>query len=165
MSNKIITKIKTELTQKKTIRLEWKRTTFANMATEKNTYFYMFERFGRIIYIGMTAVTSEQSVQDEINSKISDKLNGNKHGIIVWLGYKTININIKAPVLRLNDNIVREVENLLIYTVKPCENIQCKDNYNGRDLRIINKGCPLLPDEIDSTKLKTKENNLKNLRR
>ncbi|MBQ3831987.1 MAG: hypothetical protein II815_02325 [Bacteroidales bacterium] len=154
-----------KIAQKKTIKLEWKKTTFANMRTEDNTNFYMFERFGRIIYIGMTAVTSEQSVQDEINSKIADKLNGNKQGITVWLGYKKTNTNIKNPVLRLNDNIVREVENLLIYKVSPCENIQCKDNYNGRDLRIINTGCPLLPDEIDSTKLKTKANNLKNLRR
>ncbi|MBR3947333.1 MAG: hypothetical protein IKJ56_09600 [Bacteroidales bacterium] len=146
------------------IKLKWKQTTFSQMNDLDDTNFYMFVRLGKIIYIGMTAVTSEQSVQDEINSKKDPMFNGNVAGVSVWLGYLKKDARYNNSIKRLSDNIVHDVENLLIYTVKPANNTQCVNNYGGRDLLIVNEDCPLLPDKIDSTELAQLESQGKSLK-
>lgn len=139
---------------KKTITLKWNQTTFATMKDLDSTNFYLFMRFGKIIYIGMTGVTSKQSVQDEINSKKASMFEGNVKGVSVWLGCKINKNDDTNAIQSLNDGIVRDVENLLICKIKPCKNVQCVNKYDGRDLLIVNNGCQKLPKKIDSSEFK-----------
>lgn len=133
------------------IKLKWEKTTFSKMNDLNDTNFYMFERLDKIIYIGMTAVTSKQSVQDEINSKKDSMFNGNVSGVSVWLGYFEKDELHSDSIKLLTDNIVRDVENLLIYKIKPVYNTQGVKKYDGKDLLIVNEDCSLLPEEIDNT--------------
>lgn len=145
------------------IKLNWKQTTFSQMRDLEDTNFYMFTRFGKIIYIGMTGVTSNQSVQDEIRSKFEPMFGGNVAGVSVWLGCFKKDARYNNSIKRLTDNIVRDVENLLIYTIKPANNTQCVNNYGGRDLQIVNDNCPFLPSKIDSTELSRLKSKCKTL--
>ena len=138
------------------ITLKWKRTTFSKMGELQKTYWYMFTRANNIIYIGKTGIKSQQTVQDEIKSKKEILFEGSVKGVTVWLAYKIVNKRCKNPIQRLSEQIVHDVENLLIYAVKPSQNVQCVDNYNGRGLRIINEGCEFLTREIESPQEKGK---------
>lgn len=135
---------------KETITLKWEKTSFSPMNELKNTYLYMFTRANKIIYIGKTGIRSKQSVQDEIRSKKESTLNSNVNGVSVWLAYLQVNNRYKKPIQRFSEQIVHDVENLLIYAAKPSQNVQCVDNYNGRDLCIVNIGCSLLKEKIES---------------
>ena len=137
---------------KETITLKWEKTSFSQMNELKNTYLYMFTRAKNIIYIGKTGIRSKQSVQDEIRSKKESTLNSNVNGVSVWLAYLQVNNRYKNPIQRFSEQIVHDVENLLIYAAKPSQNVQCVDNYNGRDLCIVNSDCPLLKEKINSPK-------------
>lgn len=135
---------------KETITLKWEKTSFSQMNELKNTYLYMFTRANNIIYIGKTGIRSKQSVQDEIRSKKESTLNSNVNGVSVWLAYLKENNRCKKTIQRFSEQIVHDVENLLIYAAKPSQNVQCVDNYNGRDLCIVNSGCSLLKEKIES---------------
>lgn len=139
-----------------TITLKWEKTSFSQMNELKNTYLYMFTRANNIIYIGKTGIRSKQSVQDEIRSKKESTLNSNVNGVSVWLAYLQVNNRYKNSIQRFSEQIVHDVENLLIYAVKPSQNVQCVDNYNGRDLRIINEECEFLTRKIESPQEKGK---------
>lgn len=135
---------------KETITLKWEKTSFSQMNELKKTYLYMFTRANNIIYIGKTGIRSKQSVQDEIRSKKEFMLNSNVSGVSVWLAYLKVDNRYKNSIQRFSEQIVHDVENLLIYAAKPSQNVQCVDNYNGRDLCIVNIGCSLLKEKIES---------------
>ena len=129
----------------KKITLKWEKTTFSKMKELKNTYLYMFTRANYIIYIGKTGIRSKQSVQDEIKSKKEAMFNSSVNGVSVWLAY-IVNNHCENSIQRFSEQIVHDVENLLIYAVKPSQNVQCVDNY----LCIVNTDCPLLKKKIES---------------
>lgn len=135
----------------RTVVLDWVRTNMSRMDSMNNTYLYMLSYHGKIRYIGMTSPKSAQSVQDEIRSKNRiEKFDGIIDQVVVWLGVINRKARYKDLILHYTNKIVHEIEGLLIYKSNPDKNVYCKNQYNGRELRIINNGCDLLKHEIKS---------------
>lgn len=133
----------------RTIVLDWKKTNVLDMDSMENTYWYMLTYRGKIRYVGITSPASNQSVQDEIRSKKHiEKFDAIYNHCIIWLGYFKDNTKYQDSICRCTNKIVHETENLLIYKTNPDLNDYCKCEYRGRDFRIINKGCELLPKKI-----------------
>jgi hypothetical protein len=117
-----------------------------NIKESDDTYFYAFTQnnlfYSKLIYIG---IAYHQDVADEIYRTIK-RFDYNIKKIKIWLGYIE-----KSDYNRITKSIVRDIESLLICGNEPEDNVQCKDNYTGRDnLKIKNNGCK----QIKSVKCK-----------
>lgn len=120
------------------ITLEWEQVNNINSIRElDDTYFYAFTQNNlilqnKLLYIG---IAYHQDVADEIRSTIR-RFEYNISKIKIWLGYIH-----KSDYKKTKKKLVLDIESLLICGNEPLDNTQCVENYNGRDLKIKNRGC------------------------
>lgn len=121
-----------------TVKIEWHRTSLAQIRNFHDTYYYAFSRGNNLLYIGQTYL---QDVGTEIRQTIR-RLNINPNGLSIWLGYIDDRLTTYQ---RITQQIVTDVECLMIYTNEPIYNQQCKQAYTGRcNLKVRTSGCNLI---------------------
>ena len=133
--------MKIKVKAKRGMTLNWEKVPYSKLREYEDAYFYAFQRGRGIIYIG---IAYHMDVVAEIKSNLR-AFDMNTQGLSFWLGYIE-----KSDYQRITKLLIRDTENLLIFTHKPLYNTQCKNDYWGReDLYIKNKGCPHIKKRID----------------
>ena len=96
-----------------------------------------------LLYIGMAY---DQMIPERVGQHDDDHTGTCVRGFIAYTGHSAFaKIAIVEPISgqRKNRELVTDVENLLIYSLKPrCNRNWAKDNYHGRSLTIVNTGRP-----------------------
>jgi len=124
-----------------TLVLKWLKTNNKNLKLNHDTYLYAFTRGTDLLYIGQT---TQQTVQREISKRLK-KLEIDKHGLVIWLGYPTAETRHLNQFEIIDKQLIVDAECLLIYCNQPQKNVPCKKNYTKRsNLRIINLDCNFL---------------------
>lgn len=130
------------------ITLRWKRTTYTELLTHNDYFFYAISRGKNLLYIGNT---QDQHVKDRLKQHVVQKFDRETRGLTFWLA----DIDSQTFVIdRKNQaQVIHDTESLLIFRNQPSLNHQCKVNYTGAmDLRIISHNCPRLKAKIESPK-------------
>lgn len=124
----------------RTTNIQWKRTLPEALNQERYAHFFLLVRNHRVIFIG-------QCFRKPLEDFIPFALNGlgiEGGNVELWLGrIKDVGSG------RLEAQLIKDLENLLVYSRKPVMNKEYKLSYKGQSkLRILNSGCSLLNVEI-----------------
>ncbi|MCL5992536.1 MAG: hypothetical protein M1419_10630 [Bacteroidetes bacterium] len=121
-----------------TLAINWKRIPWRELNYVENSYFYMYITNKKPIYIG---VSYKQHIVDEIYQTL-ESFNYRQVEISLYIGYIQYG---KSTIEKISKELVKDSECLLIYCNQPRDNIQCKENYTGRDnLKVICNGTSYL---------------------
>lgn len=119
-----------------TVELNWLIRQYNTITNNESPSLYMFTRGVTIIYIGIAYRTG---LKAEIDQNIN-RLKLNISGMAIW----TAKI-VRSSYGRVTEDIYFDSECLNIFVHKVTDNVQCNENYSGRDnLKVFNHNCPRL---------------------
>lgn len=96
--------------------IQWSPASLSNLAHERYTHLFLFERNGRILFAGNVTGRNYQTFIPEV----ADVINANNSEVKLWLGRF-----VRAVSSNVNSNVIEDVRRLICFAEKPL--------YNGRE--------------------------------